>query len=321
MIRTLESELATIQAPQAAAAWLPVAAQHVATARRTLARRTGRAFLSQITLLIVPDHRSYVQIAGPGVEHSLACAFPSAQTMLLSAERLGATSPAEISSTILHEMVHLYFGVATPAPHLPLWLEEGLAQILSESPTVTGGAEVTASALAGSHLPLHRLRTSFPADPALRRLAYGQARAITNFLIREDYGGSAQRLIAQLTGPDGPGLITSLNSDMVATALEYRWLDFERTIGGWAVATLHPSFIMGLGLALLIAAFFVVQHRRARLRAVESAAAQSQRTDARTTLLTTDCDSHFTEDLEILHIVDPHWPVEADQPHDKNPET
>jgi hypothetical protein len=294
--------LQTIVTVQSTRPWAPLVAQHVESARHGLARTFGRVFLTRVEVQVIPSHEDYLALAGHSMEHSIAAARPSQQLVLISADELGRTSPGEVASTILHEMVHLFFGIMVQDPPLPLWLDEGLAQIVADPPNPKQLSTLAPLALSGRNLRLSHLVLSFPTDEHRRRIAYLQARAITEFLIREDYQGSLHRFAQDLISSEGPAIVADLRNDFTATALEGRWISSMGGVSLFALMTLHLEVLMGIAFGLLMVGAWVNHRRRRWNRELDAEQSRSRRG----VKPGTDYDRYQ------LTALDPQWPLDAD---------
>jgi hypothetical protein len=99
--------------------------------------------------------------------------------------------PAFFRSVLKHEYAHLLLHRHIASSRLPRWLDEGIAQHLSDglSEYLPGRQErILGEALAADRVfPLAALAVRFPADRYGRQLAYEQSRSIVGAMVR-DYG-------------------------------------------------------------------------------------------------------------------------------------
>lgn len=125
--------------------------------------------------------------------------------------------------TATHEMTHILTARAAGSRgQIPLWLNEGLAEYGNLDKTVSYSRFLEWAEGTGRLLPLKSL-ISFPGDPNLTLVAYGQGRSAVEFMI-EEFG---QPKMAQLLATLGTGI--GINGSLQATygfdmdGLENRW--------------------------------------------------------------------------------------------------
>ena len=96
--------------------------------------------------------------------------------------------------TSTHEIMHVLLGRATDGSiNLPLWLNEGLAEFANRDKTVSYDLYLDWGIGTNQLKPLNQLIT-FPGDPKLTLVAYGQSRSVVNYMI-ENYGLETMNLL------------------------------------------------------------------------------------------------------------------------------
>ena len=89
--------------------------------------------------------------------------------------------------TATHEIMHILVGRATDGSiNLPLWLNEGLAEYANRDKTVSYDLYLEWGIGTNQLKPLSQLRT-FPGDPKLTLVSYGQSRSVVKYMI-DNYG-------------------------------------------------------------------------------------------------------------------------------------
>ncbi|NCG34462.1 MAG: hypothetical protein GWO78_00450 [Dehalococcoidales bacterium] len=89
--------------------------------------------------------------------------------------------------TSTHEIMHILVGRATDGSiNLPLWLNEGLAEYANRDKTVSYDLYLEWGIGTNQLKPLSQLRT-FPGDPKLTLVSYGQSRSVVRYMI-DNYG-------------------------------------------------------------------------------------------------------------------------------------
>ncbi len=124
-------------------------------------------------------HRSYV-----------AFAVPEKFVIVIDDTRMGM-KPFSREATIKHELCHLILHRYVNDRRLPKWLDEGVAQWISDGmPDIVNpsrGSMLVQAAMTNGFLSLRSIRDEFPADDPELGLAYEQSRAIVEHIIA-NYG-------------------------------------------------------------------------------------------------------------------------------------
>ena len=96
--------------------------------------------------------------------------------------------------TSTHEIMHILIGRKTDGSiNLPLWLNEGLAEYANRDKTISYDLYLEWAIGTNQLKPLSQLRT-FPGDPKLTLVAYGQSRSVINYMI-DNYGQDKMNLL------------------------------------------------------------------------------------------------------------------------------
>ena len=204
---------------------------------RTRAQRLAEAAIESLELMgrvtgsetqtpiIMTLYNNNAEMIGAVVARSLAAsrelitegqAFDSESVVLVLAGR------SDIG-TATHEMTHILVArAAKSSGNVPLWLNEGLAEYGNLDQTVSYERFLEWAAGTDRLILLKNLR-SFPGDPNLTLVAYGQGRSVVNFMV-EEYG---EAKMAQLLATLGGGANISDALDIVygfdLTGLENLW--------------------------------------------------------------------------------------------------
>jgi hypothetical protein len=105
--------------------------------------------------------------------------------------------------TATHEMTHILVARASGgAGNVPLWLNEGLAEYGNLDQTVTYERFLEWAEGTDRLTPLKNLR-SFPGDPNLTLVAYGQGRSAVEYMLEEFGNEKMRQLLAVLGGGVG----------------------------------------------------------------------------------------------------------------------
>ena len=126
--------------------------------------------------------------------------------------------------TLTHELTHILVGRAAggTAALVPLWLNEGLAEYGNLDQGLSYQYYLEWAVDTGRLKPFSSL-TSFPGDPSLNLVAYGQSRSFVTYLI-DTYGGDhiAQVLALISEGNPGESAIRFVYGESLRT-LENEW--------------------------------------------------------------------------------------------------
>ena len=96
--------------------------------------------------------------------------------------------------TATHEIMHILVGRKTEGSiNLPLWLNEGLAEYANRDTTITYDLYLDWAIGTNQLKPLSQLQT-FPGDPKLTLVSYGQSRSVINYMI-DNYGEDKMNLL------------------------------------------------------------------------------------------------------------------------------
>jgi len=219
-------------------------------ALRRIAPRLWGYPTGRIPIYVYYNRREFIRDTGfPGSKLVVGVAYSQGGLMRVDGSQYFATLPPVIA----HELVHLLIDRRTGdrASAVPLWLNEGLAEMLSGSDRFTSWAVLQQAASSGGLLPFSTLTEQFP-EGRLGELAYCQSRAFVEHLSRR--GGAlvtAVDLIASGASAD-EAFARSFGSSIADLELEWRRsLAVRRGVDWFALAdTLGVALILLGGLYL-----------------------------------------------------------------------
>jgi hypothetical protein len=141
--------------------------------------------VDMVTVLLVESEERYRAVL-PGVpEWSEAAAVPDQRIIVIRTDLSHWSRPR--SQVIAHELSHVLLHDATGGGRVPLWLDEGLAVVLSSQWSFYDDVRVARARLTGSLIPLSRIERLREFAPDQAALAYAESALAVQYFIRE-YG-------------------------------------------------------------------------------------------------------------------------------------
>jgi len=185
---------------------------------------TGAEIETQIVMTLYNNNAEMIEAV---VSRSLATSrelITEGQAFDLESVVLVLAGRSDIG-TATHEMTHILTARAAGSRgSIPLWLNEGLAEYGNLDKTISYQRYLEWAEGTDRLTPLKSL-VSFPGDPALTLVAYGQGRSVVSYMIGEFGSESMARLLATLG--TGVGIDASLQAvyGFDLQGLEDRWRD------------------------------------------------------------------------------------------------
>ena len=267
-------------------AWLADDAQRAADLLGDIARevadRTGlEAGLKPAEIVIAGDLESARRASGAAIpEWAAGAHIPTRGRIVLRMDSIRNSAPAKSLETVLrHEWVHFVLNRARGnRPRLlPLWMEEGLAEVLGGGISVDAGAALDSAAAFGHLIPLDQIATAWPRSAERAGLAYRQGASWVRLYVEQFGWERLQGLIAALR--DDPRDLGEFRFDQLF--LEITGENTSQFEGRWKVSLKEKAtpwfhlFGRDLGttimLALAVLSILVFAYvRRRRRRAIEA---------------------------------------------------
>lgn len=246
--------------------WVEDVVARVDQARRELNRLMPDALLAQIRVVVAPSKEAFLQLAGGWAEHSVAVAQRTRPlpTVIVNAESLRTAAPAEISKTLLHELVHCYVGLRFKSSP-PRWFEEGVATIAADGWSLEDAAAVGLAAALNRLIPLRELERHFPSTAERQRLAYQQSASVVRFMMTEQ-NATLGKFLAPYIAPEGERFVAELWNPLYVEPLEFRWKKSLRSWRAWVITIGNSGMFWGIVASLTILAWYLKKRRNAERR-------------------------------------------------------
>jgi hypothetical protein len=139
-------------------------------------------------IVLVGERGVFQDMAGN--QSFVAYAIPEKQVIVIDHTRMDE-HPFTLEITLKHELCHLLLHRRMENTDMPKWLDEGIAQWISEGipelVTTPRESQLTSAALSGSLLSLESISRSFPQDEGRLALAYEESRSMVEYIIK-NYG-------------------------------------------------------------------------------------------------------------------------------------
>lgn len=173
--------------------------QSVSKTSQRLAQWTGKT-PQRIIIEVHSSHaefsRQMAQLGAPAWADGLA--LPRSGIIHIKSPGM-LSGVSEFDHVLAHELMHLHLAPAMGGRSLPLWLEEGLAVLLSGEPGWRRGQSMARGVLLDDLPPLSELARRFPADHAKASEAYAVAYYFASWFL-DQYGDAALRRVIEGIG-------------------------------------------------------------------------------------------------------------------------
>jgi hypothetical protein len=166
---------------------------------RELEASTGLKMDFRPTVIPVDRREDFHRLGGDRA--IVAFALPERKQVVMDLSRF-KLRPDTLRPVLKHEYVHLLLHRHIPEEHLPRWLDEGIAQHLSDglSEYLPGQRQMLlGEALAADRvIPLTALVEQFPGDDFGRQLAYEQSRSVIGYMANRYGDGVVTEVLGHL---------------------------------------------------------------------------------------------------------------------------
>jgi len=140
------------------------------------------------TILLIKNRKTFQRVAGSNL--IVAYAVPRRNLIVIDYSKM-KIHPFTIETTLKHELCHLLLHRYIRSDKLPKWLDEGIAQWVSDgmAEIIMGNRKsvLNKAILSGNQIPIKNLTDRFPDDRNSLLLAYEESKSIVEY-IRDKYG-------------------------------------------------------------------------------------------------------------------------------------
>ena len=150
-------------------------------------------------VILIKERKSFQKMAGSDLV--VAYAVPQREFIAIDYSRMNNT-PFTLRITLKHELCHLLLHRHIQGGRLPKWLDEGIAQWVSD-----GFGEIimdrsksflTKAALTGNYIPVSDLAVRFPENRQGLLLAYDESKSLVEYIVSEFGKGSILAILENL---------------------------------------------------------------------------------------------------------------------------
>ncbi len=209
-------------------------------------------------VIIITDREAFRDSTG---SRHIAAYAVSEKGLIVMDYSLVLTKPFTLRSTLKHELVHLVLGrhLGSPGRQIPKWFNEGIAQLVADSPAEIllsrNTSMLIGAVLSDRLIPLADLETSFPGARRGMVLAYEESLSFVRFLDGE-FGRDRllEILRAIKNGKSHADAISSVTGHGI-DELESRWKLQLRAKATWLSYFSNHFYEMLFALAALLTIF------------------------------------------------------------------
>lgn len=175
------------------------------------------------TIYLVKDHEHFLRMSG----HPLVVGFAVPEEMLIAIDYSKMLSkPFSISSLMKHELCHLLLHKNIHEKNLPKWLDEGVAQWVSDglADIIMADYSFIDRAIVTERLiPFKYLNQRFPGDNETLILSYAQSKSLVEYMANEYETNGIRDLLNSLRS----------GNDMESAVRETFFISFDELEKNW----------------------------------------------------------------------------------------
>lgn len=142
----------------------------------------GLRFSGDLTIHLAAKPAEFGELTGWKLPAwSQGVAFVDKKMVVLKSPKYSG-SQVDLAKASVHEFIHII--IATDVGRIPLWLNEGLAVMLSGE-GYFDDRPLTTAAITGNFIPFREMERVLKMDPGKAQLAYQQSLAVTRYFVSE----------------------------------------------------------------------------------------------------------------------------------------
>jgi hypothetical protein len=234
------------------------AAQFYRESKVELEETFGWQYPVRPEVVLVKDNNDFKRITG--YSYIVALAIPNKKLIIIDYSKMGH-GPFSLKKTMKHEVCHLMLHHHIPRGKLPKWLDEGIAQWVSDGMMELlmnpKRQSLDDAILAGNYLPLSELIYRFPQDRQSLWLAYEESKSMVSYIEKRYGREGVLNLLDHLKAGQDFDTAVYKNFSVSLDALENNWQRQlkKRSRFFTFVATHIYEFIFVLAALLTVAGF------------------------------------------------------------------
>jgi hypothetical protein len=218
-------------------------------------------------IVLIGEKGSFEQMAGN--RSYVAYALPGKQAIVIDYSRMNV-KPFTLEVTLKHELTHLILHRHIVKTVLPAWLDEGVAQWISEGIpdlVLPGKASLLSeAAFSGRLLHLESLTRSFPQDSQGLALAYEESRSVVDYIFRNYGKNGILNILEAMRRGTGYREAIEMSLMVPLPELEQRWMRDQKSLPAiltYLAANIYTILFIGAALLTFWAYLrFLLRKRR-----------------------------------------------------------
>jgi len=206
----------------------------------------GFRYDGPVIVRLARSERDFERLAGKRPDWVVAIARPAEASLVVALSRIDPARGIDVSSVLRHELVHVLLPSRVGGrSRVPLWFEEGLAQVLGSRLNRSDLDRLPIAAKAGNLIPLAEISERFPQSASAAALSYAQGESVVLFLI-DEHGIGGLRDLLDAIGKRG-SLDAAVRADLGIAGgvgeLEDDWREWLVSGRPWWLALFGSAFL------------------------------------------------------------------------------
>ncbi len=186
----------------------------------------GWTYNARPTVILVKNNNEFNKITG--YSYIVALAIPQKNLIIIDYSKMGHW-PLSLKRTLKHEICHLMLHYHIPNEQLPKWLDEGIAQWVSDGMMEllinSKRQSLDDAILAGNYLPLSELIHHFPQDRRSLWLAYEESKSLVEYIVQNFGEKGLLKILNYLKNDQNFNAAVLKSISIPMDEIEKRWHD------------------------------------------------------------------------------------------------